>query len=93
MDLPERIPEPHTIQPGPGFRNVQGTLTPIHFLSPEQAAAKQETVLMDFPRDVLLDGNIFFAAGINPVPRELADHWYLAAHGVTFHTSDDGAVA
>jgi hypothetical protein len=93
MQIPERAPEPYIIQPGPGFRNVQGTPAPIYFRSPEQAAAGHETVLMHFPHEVLLDGNILFAAGVNPVPCELADHWYLAAHGVTLHTSDVGAAA
>jgi hypothetical protein len=88
MRLPEKAPEQHIIQPGLGFRNVQGNLTPIHFRSPEYAAAGRETVLMDFPHEVMLDGNIFFPAGVNPVPRDLADHWYLVAHGVTLHTSN-----
>lgn len=91
MKIPDRAPEPRIIEPGPGFRNIQGNPTPIHFRTAQQAAAGRDTVLMDFPHDVLLNSDIFFAAGTNPVPRELAGHWYLEANGVTLHTPEPEA--
>src|SRR5258708_3969767 len=54
----------------------------------EQAFPDEETVSMDFPKDVtlILDGHkgkVKFRAGPNDAPVTLADHFYLTAHGVT----------
>jgi hypothetical protein len=47
---------------------------------------KGKKVDMNFPRRVriLVEGHVgvTFEAGIQPVPVELKDHWYLKAHGV-----------
>jgi hypothetical protein len=52
-----------------------------------QAAEGQDTVTMIFPRPVLLstqDGRrIQFNAGVNEVPKDLADHIWLKHNGVT----------
>jgi hypothetical protein len=53
-----------------------------------QAAQGQETVQMNFPKDVLLTVGVTgaavqYRAGINPVPIALSTHWWLEANGVT----------
>lgn len=54
-----------------------------------QAAEGQETVTMVFPRPVLLstqDGRrIEFGAGVNEVPKDLANHEWLKLHGATVY--------
>jgi hypothetical protein len=51
-----------------------------------EEAADEETVQMQFDRPVLLTvragKTIAFNRGINLVPKRLANHWYLKAHGV-----------
>jgi len=48
--------------------------------------AGEGTVTMVFPRTVILQDTdhkkYTFPAGTSEVPERLADHWYLAAHGV-----------
>jgi len=64
---------------------VQGNHEERLVTTAEQAAQGRDSVLMEFPNEVLLSkddgGRVLFGKGINPVPRELADHWYLKAHG------------
>lgn len=47
-----------------------------------------KTVKMIFPKPVRLQAashqHIMFPAGVNDVPVEYADHWYLKANGATF---------
>jgi hypothetical protein len=56
-------------------------------LTPEEAAKDSDAILMDFSRPVRLTvetgKQIHFPAGTHPVPRHLADHWWLRAHEVT----------
>lgn len=57
-------------------------------LSPDQAFLKEDegTVAMIFKKEIVLtDDNhkrVRFPVGLVNVPEHLADHWYLAAHGV-----------
>lgn len=55
-------------------------------LTPEQAAKGSSTTTMIFDKPALLTVNhgtkIQFPAGVNEVPNEHADHWYLKAHNV-----------
>jgi hypothetical protein len=59
----------------------------INVQTPEEAAKDSDVVLMDFPKTVRLTvrtgEQIHFPVGTNPVPRHLADHWWLRAHNVT----------
>lgn len=67
------------------------------FTSPEQAAKGRSVVQMRFPTKVLLSLEagphrlIMFPEGVNPVPVEIADHWYLKAHGATVYTGPEAA--
>jgi hypothetical protein len=61
----------------------------IHVQTPEEAAKDSDVVLMDFSQPVRLTVDtgrqIHFPKGTHPVPRYLADHWWLRAHNVTFY--------
>jgi hypothetical protein len=67
------------------------------YTSPEQAAEGRSCVQMNFPTRVLLSDIpgphqvILFPAGVNPVPVEISDHWYLKAHGVTVYEGPEAA--
>ena len=59
---------------------------PAAALDPEDAVqGNEETVLMTFPKEVLLTDDshkrIKFPQGLVAVPAHLADHWYLKANG------------
>ena len=53
--------------------------------TPAAAAQGQKTVAMEFPKPVTLTlgygDSVFYPAGVHPVPVDLADHWFLKAHG------------
>ena len=59
--------------------------------TPEEAAKGESTVTMVFPNPVVLTvdhGNqIAYPKGTHEVPRRLADHWYLAAHGARLYNA------
>lgn len=54
--------------------------------TPEEAAKGEDTVTMVFDNPVMLtvsvNHKIHYTKGVHEVPRHLADHWYLKAHGV-----------
>lgn len=58
----------------------------VSIQTPEEAAKDSDVVLMTFPTRVHLTVDtgkqIRFPAGTHPVPRHLADHWFLRAHNV-----------
>lgn len=53
--------------------------------TPEEFVRGRETVTMVFAKPVRFTIEnqecVLFPVGVHPVPRELADHWYLKAHG------------
>lgn len=94
MHIPEQAKEPLIVGCDFPRKNVQGVSTEIHVRTAEQAAQHRDTVPMNFPHDVVLTegpgGPIRFGAGVNPVPLELVDHWYLKANGATPVEGKDG---
>lgn len=83
MHIPEQAKESPIVGCDFPRKNVQGVSTEIHIRTAEQVAEHCDTVMMQFPHEVVIDGNIRFGPGIRPVPKRLVDHWYLKAHGVT----------
>ena len=71
------------------FPNVTPPQSPVEAgdcLQPEQIIDAQETVSMEFPQPckLTLDSGhtVLYPAGVHEVPVQLADHFYLKAHGV-----------
>lgn len=70
---------------------VVGIIAPTNIMamSPDEASKGHDTVTMvfDLPVKLTLQTNkiVFYPKGVHEVPRELADHWYLKAHGVQIY--------